>query len=233
LFLLVGVQVARLRTTIETSPRRRLLDGLLGLALGIGALVRVGGFVGRIQPKTPNGAEAIVEAIANRIRPGSSQVVMGAFNPVSPYFVSWAVLGDNPRAQILPDPMTKTGYSREAFREKIATLRRRIPALGWLEPGGEGPIYRIAYVLPKRADDSTDAPQIIERMFRFDPDRVLVLAVGPGSPWNTKHFRLFNHPGTAFLPYLSARPDLRLTEELHFPGVDVRLMMFDRQRKSP
>jgi hypothetical protein len=157
-------------------------------------------------------------------------VVIGGFAEVSAHYVNWRVLGDDPAARVIPDPMTKTGFTREAFQDKAASLRLRVPLLRWIEPGGQGPTYRIAHVLTRRREQPTDAPAILERMFTYDPDRVLVLTVEPGSIWDTEDYRQFQHPGTAFIPHLRARADLRLTEVEEFPERGVRLFVFDRQR---
>jgi hypothetical protein len=230
LFLLTGVQAARLRAAVEASRRRGWLVAALGIALGAGALARVNELAWKAQPALPRGTDAIVEAIAARVRPGASHVMIGGFAEVSAHYVNWTVLGNNPHARVVPDPMTKTGYTREAFQEMAAGLRLRAPLLRLVEPGVEGPTFRVAHVLTRRRDQPTDAPAILERMFKLDPDRVLVLTLDPGSIWDTQDYRDFQHPGAAFVPHLRARSDLRLTEVVEFPGRGVHLFVFDRRR---
>ena len=230
LFVLVGVQAARLRIALATGSRGALAGGVLAGVLAVLGLIRGADFVRKTTARSPEiGPEAIAGEVAARIRPDLSHLVIGASSKVSPHAINWMVLGNLPTARIIPDPMTKTGYSREAFQEKMSALRRRVPLVRVLEPGREGPRYRIGYLLPKRRHEGTDAPAILERLLRLHPDRVLVLSLVPGSPWDTEDYRQFNHPGAAFLPYLQSRTDLRLREVLSFPEQGVRLFVLDRR----
>ncbi|HEY7530356.1 MAG TPA: glycosyltransferase family 39 protein [Gemmatimonadota bacterium] len=229
LFLLAGVQAARLRALAEGSPRRGAVIGLLTLALVAGGFARAADFVRKTHAPPPTGAAALPAAVAERIRPGRSHVVIGAFGACSPHAVSWALVGADPGARIVPDPMTKTGYTREAFHERIAELRRRVRGLGLLEPDWDGPVHRVAFLMPRGSrEERTDPREILERMERFEPDRILVVALEPGSTWNTPDYRDFIHAGAAFVRPLSARADFGLTEVLEIPEHRVRVYVFDR-----
>jgi 4-amino-4-deoxy-L-arabinose transferase-like glycosyltransferase len=229
LFLLAGVQAARLRAVAETSRRRNAAVWLLALALGAGAYARAADFVRTTRQPQPAHAAALVEAVAARIQPQRSHVVLGAFGALSPHALTWTRVGDDPRARVVPDGMTKTGYTREAFQERMADLRRRVPALGFVEPGLDGPVYRVAYLMPRRSrDEVTDAPAILDRMGVAGADRILVVALEPGSTWDTEDYRDFIHPGAAFVPHLRARPDLELAEVVGLPEHGVRVFVFDR-----
>jgi hypothetical protein len=59
-------------------------------------------------------------------------------------------------------------------------------------------------------------------------DRILVVALEPGSTWDTEDYRDFIHPGAAFVPHLRARPDLELAEVVGLPEHGVRVFVFDR-----
>ena len=230
LFLLTGILVARLRASLQVNRHQRPAVAALAIAVAALAISRVSNFLQTVRPTGPVGTEEIVAAIAERVRPEASHVMIGGFSQISPHYIHWTVLGNDPSARVVPDPMTKTGFTREAFQDKLATLRLRAPLLRLIAPAGQGPTYRIAHVPTRRREEPIDAPAILERMFTFDPDRVFVLTVEPGSRWDTEDYRSFQHAGSAFVPQLRAQSDLLLTEVLEFTDRGVRLFVFDRRR---
>ncbi|MFN7974621.1 MAG: glycosyltransferase family 39 protein [Acidobacteriota bacterium] len=232
LFLLAGHQAGRL--VAAARARGSILGGAAATVLGAALLARLPATWALREADGRYGTEPVREAIVARIASGRSHLVAGEPTELAPYMIAWSLeTRPGQSARMEPDLLSHGSHPREWFEARLEPFLARRPWLRFLERGSRPPtVYEVEHLMPKFPDTvSSDPATVLAPIFTLrKPDRIFVIGVDPGSPWDRHEYRRYIHGGAPFALYLSRGSGYALSEHLRFDGAFMDLWVFDRAR---